>query len=79
MPIKERAVDVWTRIALFVSSSTAMLGALSLSDWAALIGIICTVVVSAYSIAHKRRQAKMVRDALSRGMLDCALCDKVQG
>lgn len=79
MPIKERVADLWTKIALFISSSTAMLGALSLSDWAALIGIVCTVVVSVYSIAHKRRQGNMVRDALRKGMIDCAMCDKVQG
>lgn len=70
---------MWTKIALAVSSGTAILGALSLSDWAALIGIISTVVITIYNIYHKRQQAKMVRDALQKGMIDCAMCDKVQG
>lgn len=77
MPIKERFSELWTKIALGVSGATTAIGALSLNEMAALIGIVCTVSVSIYSIYSKRKHLKIAQEIAKRSAM-CATCDKVQ-
>lgn len=47
-------------IAVGTSSATAMFGALSLNDWAIIIGIVCTVGTFALNWYYKRKSFRLL-------------------
>lgn len=49
-------------IALGTGSATVMFGALSLNDWAIIIGIVCTVGTFALNWHYKRQEFKLKQE-----------------
>ena len=48
-------------VAVGTGSATAMFGALSLNDWAIIIGIVCTVGTFALNWYYKQKEYKLLQ------------------